>query len=294
MNDFFMYNFNMEWNNWYKKLPRIIEANNHIKGIEILDLFYKHDSLKNPNILMEQQDKLLIDIQFISHIKLHYNLIISYIRANINSPEFENIISIINQSAYSDKVFLYTTKYTYKSQNINLLPIHPYAFGIPFTNNDNKWIDICKHHNIPSSIAFEWNQNIFTQIRIKVSKDSNFYFEIKSTHPFTIIREYGNLIYCFDNGVRKVDRIINICLKRRIDTDETIKGLVSISCIQHSYHYDQNQVLQYIHKLENLIKDISNIQKIIYDDYKINKDNIEEYKEHFNKKINILQQITQS
>ena len=285
----------MEWTNWYKKLPRIIEANNHIKGIQILDLFYKHDSLKNPNILIETQDKLLIDIQFISHIKLHYNLIISYIKANINSPKFDDMISIINQSAYSDKVFFYTTKYTYKSQNINLLPIHPYAFGIPFSNNNNNnWIDICKHNNIPSSITFEWNQNIFTQIRIKVSKDSNFYFEIKSTYPFTVIREYGNLIYCFDNSNSEVAQIINICLKKRINTDETIKGIVSISCIQHSYHYDQNQVLQYIHRLENLIKDISNIQKIIYDDKKINKDNIEEYKEHFNKKINILQQITQS
>ena len=285
----------MEWTNWYKKLPRIIEANNHIKGIQILDLFYKHDSLKNPNILIETQDKLLIDIQFISHIKLHYNLIISYIKANINSPKFDDMISIINQSAYSDKVFFYTTKYTYKSQNINLLPIHPYAFGIPFSNNNNNnWIDICKHNNIPSSITFEWNQNIFTQIRIKVSKDSNFYFEIKSTYPFTVIREYGNLIYCFDNSNSEVAQIINICLKKRINTDETIKGIVSISCIQHSYHYDQNQVLQYIHRLENLIKDISNIQKIIYDDHTINKDNIEEYKEHFNKKINILQQITQS
>ena len=42
------------------------------------------------------------------------------------------------------------------------------------------------------------------------------------------------------------------------------------------------------------MKQISNVQNIIYHDYKINQQNIQEYKEHFDNKFDILKQITQN
>ena len=71
-----------------------------------------------------------------------------------------------------------------------------------------------------------------------------------------------------------------------------VVGIISISYSPISDTYDHNNSIQYIQTLQNLIKQISNVQNNIYDDYKINQLNIQEYKEHFDKKFDILQQIT--
>ena len=283
----------MEWNNWPKQLPLIIQKQNHNKAIQILDLFYKNNSLNDPLILINQQNKILNDIKFISHIKYIYNLIISYIKSNKLNPDFNTILSMIYQSQYSHKIFLFTTKYQYKSHYVNLLPIHPYAFGIFQNIQQNQWVNICKNSNIPTTICIEWNQHIFNKLRIRISKESNFYLDIKTNNlKYNIIREYGHLIYNFEQNSNN-PHIQNISLKTNIDEKyKEVVGIISISYSPISDTYDHNNSIQYIQTLQNLIKQISNVQNNIYDDYKINQLNIQEYKEHFDKKFDILQQIT--
>ena len=262
-------------------MPIFLRKFDHKKAKLILDLFYKNEPLEDPNILIVTQSKLLSHLQLLSHIQSHYNIIISLIKSDINNPDFEKILYTVNQSQYNHSIFLYTTKFVYKHLSVNILPLHPYAFSIPSKNNN--WVLIAENNYIPSSLTMPWNQSIFSEIQIKLTKDSNFNLEIKDNIEYNINRIDGNLIYTFSKS-NKINNLIVKILKSNPNLTD-LKGSISILYIQNTYNYNKKNTITYIEYIENVISKVSDIQHFLQTDYKENERLITEYKNNFNNKM---------
>ena len=218
---------------------------------------------------------------------------ISFLENTISDthPDFDSIHTQSCMLQKSGSLCNYTTILKYKTHQIHIIPLHPFALSIPC--KEFTWISLLDADKIiPNSIELKWDTSLFSDFQIKLTPDTNFKLECTPFYKYRLLRCHGHIIYLFEKQPHHNHCIDLTCTLIPSISNDTLKGHIHISYGQQDYTYDKHKTYTYITKMKELITELKQLEQSVVLDQNENETQINTYKQVFENKMKHIHDTT--
>ena len=252
----------LQWNDWHTHLPKIVDTHPNWEAI-FMD-HYVNAQLTSPVALNDKLAECESRLKETTELKQH----LQQICHKDTELTFNSILKI----------------YTDSFPNPGL--INPFTLSIP--SSRFVWVPFARS-KVPESFTLTWDRELFTDFHIKLSPESNFFFDIKPNLPFRLLRYCGYILYVFEfveNGHASTVVDLEFVVKPRTEGHDP-KGDIDISYGQRTYTYNTNKVLSSIERARKSLEEVQGKETQMAADLAKCQGEITEYKQAFSNKMQV-------